>query len=142
MGEGLLRSFAGDFLEVESAGSHPAGFVHPLAVEVMAEIGIDISTHKSKSLDLFLDRKMTAVITVCGNVNQRCPVFPGQIERLHHSFEDPAKAEGSAEQVREVFRRVRDEIQEYVEQHASRWREDWQPCGLTKNLVTPRGSSE
>ncbi|MBU3666474.1 MAG: arsenate reductase ArsC [Chthoniobacterales bacterium] len=110
MAEGILRDAAGDFLEVHSAGSRPAGFVHPKAVAVMAEIGIDISTHTSKHMDEFLDRDIGTVITVCGNADQACPVFPGQVNRHHWPFADPAHAVGSEEDVMLEFRRVRDEI--------------------------------
>ena len=110
MAEGILRAAAGDLLEVHSAGSKPAGFVHPVAIEVLREIGIDISSHTSKSMNEFLDRDIETVITVCGNADQACPVFPGQVNRHHWPFEDPAHASGSEEEVRNAFRRVRDEI--------------------------------
>jgi arsenate reductase len=84
--------------------------VHPVAVEVMHEIGIDISGHTSKHLNEFLERDVQTVITVCGNVDQACPMFPGQAEKHHWPFEDPAKAEGTEEEIRGIFRRVRDEI--------------------------------
>lgn len=111
MAEGVLRNLAGDLLEVHSAGSRPAGFVHPMAIAVMAEIGIDISHHTSKHLGEFLDRDIQVVITVCGNADQACPAFPGQLERHHWGFDDPAHAQGSEEEVLGEFRRVRDEIQ-------------------------------
>ena len=110
MGEGILRSIAGDRLDVQSAGSLPAGYVHPMAIEVMREIGIDITGHESKSLKKFLNQPIHTVITVCGNVDQTCPVFPGQVERIHHGFDDPAHAVGNREQVHAAFSRVRDEI--------------------------------
>jgi arsenate reductase len=108
--EGFLRSAAGDVLDVQSAGSKPAGYVHPLAIQVMNEVGIDISQHRSKHLDEFLDKPVETVITVCGNADQACPIFPGQVNRHHWAFFDPAKAEGSEEQVLAVFRQVRDEM--------------------------------
>jgi len=108
--EGILRGLTGDILDVQSAGSKPAAYVHPLAIKVMAEIGIDISSHRSKHLDEFLKQKIETVITVCGEADQVCPVFPGQVNRHHWGFDDPAKASGNEEQVLEVFRRVRDEI--------------------------------
>lgn len=114
MGEGILRSLAGDILDAQSAGSRPAGYVHPMAVEVMREIGIDISKHDSKSLDQFLHQPVHTVITVCGNVDQICPTFPQQVERIHQGFDDPAHAEGSPEEIRDAFRRVRDEIQVFL----------------------------
>lgn len=109
--EGILRHAAGDFLDVQSAGSNPAGYVHPLAVKVLREIGIDISAHRSKHMNEFLSRKVETVITVCGNASQACPVFPGQVNRHHWSFDDPAHAAGTEEEKTGVFRRVRDEIQ-------------------------------
>jgi len=110
MAEGILRAVAGDILEVHSAGSNPAGYVHPKAVAVLSEIGIDISAHASKHMNEFLDRDIETVITVCGNADQACPVFPGQVNRHHWPFDDPAHATGSDEEVTEMFRRVRDEI--------------------------------
>jgi len=110
LAEGLLRAAAGDLFEVTSAGSKPAGYVHPIAIEVMKEIGIDISGHRSKSMIEFMDRDIETVITVCGNADQACPIFPGQVNRHHWPFEDPAHAKGSEAEVREVFRRVRNEI--------------------------------
>lgn len=110
MAEGILRASAGDLLEVHSAGSRPAGYVHPFAVRVMAEIGIDIAGHRSKHLDEFRDREIETVITVCGNADQACPTFPGQVNRHHWGFDDPAHATGSEEEQLAVFRRVRDEI--------------------------------
>ena len=111
MAEGILRAAAGDLLEVLSAGSKPAGYVHPKAIAALAEIGIDISSHTSKSMNDFLDRDIETVITVCGNADQACPVFPGQVNRHHWPFDDPAHATGSENHVMGEFRRVRDEIQ-------------------------------
>jgi arsenate reductase len=110
LAEGLLRSALGDAFEVASAGSNPAGYVHPLAIRAMEEVGIDLSGHRSKHLDEFLDREVETVITVCGNADQACPVFPGQLNRHHWPFEDPAHATGTEEEQFAVFRRVRDEI--------------------------------
>ena len=110
MAEGVLRGVAGEWLEVQSAGSKPAGYVHPLAIQVMREIGIDISAHHSKHLNEFLNGEIETVITVCGNADQACPAFAGQVNRHHWGFEDPAHAEGSEEAKLAVFRRVRDEI--------------------------------
>src|SRR4051812_33986333 len=81
LAEGLLREAAGDLLDVQSAGSAPAGDVHPLAIKVMGEVGVDISGHRSKHLNEFLSSKVETVITVCGNADQACPVFPGQVNR-------------------------------------------------------------
>lgn len=111
MAEGLLRKLAGDRFEVESAGTI-ASFVRPQAIAAMAEIGIDISGHRSKCLDEFLETEFDHVITVCDNANQTCPIFPGHAKRIHWSFEDPAEATGNVAEVAAVFRRVRDEIRE------------------------------
>lgn len=119
LAEGILRAVAGDFFNVQSAGSKPAGYVHPLASKVMAEIGIDISAHRSKHLDEFLSQPVETVITVCGNADQACPVFPGQVNRHHWGFYDPAKADGSDEEKLMVFRQVRDEIRRVFEAYAA-----------------------
>jgi arsenate reductase len=110
MAEGFLRAFAGEILDVQSAGSKPAGYVHPLAIQVMSEKSIDISTHRSKPLTEFLNQPIETVITVCGKADQVCPIFPGQANRHHWPFDDPAHATGSDEEKLAVFRRVRDEI--------------------------------
>lgn len=110
LAEGILRAVAGDILDVQSAGSKPAGFVHPLAIACLKEIGIDISAHRSKSMTEFMDKKVETVITVCGNADQACPIFPGQVNRHHWPFDDPAHATGTDEEKLAVFRRVRDEI--------------------------------
>lgn len=118
LAEGILRAAVGDRAVVASAGSHPAGYVHPMAVAVMAEIGLDLAGHTSKHLNEFLDQDVHTVITVCGNADQACPVFPGQITRHHWPFDDPAKATGSEAEIRDVFRRVRDEIRQQFESYA------------------------
>jgi arsenate reductase (thioredoxin) len=118
MAEGILRAAAGDFLDVQSAGSNPAGFVHPLAIKVMAEIGIDISRHRSKHLNEFMARELETVITVCDNANGACPVFPGQVNRHHWGFADPAHASGTEQEQLNEFRRVRDEIRRVFETYA------------------------
>ena len=110
LAEGILRAVAGDILDVQSAGSKPAGYVHPLAIAAMKEIGIDISAHRSKSMTEFMDKKVETVITVCGNADAACPIFPGQVNRHHWPFEDPAHATGTDAEKLEVFRRVRDAI--------------------------------
>jgi arsenate reductase len=109
--EGFLRAAAGGVLNVQSAGSKPAGYVHELAIAVMAEKGIDISGHRSKHLNEFLNQPVETVITVCGNADQACPIFPGQVNRHHWGFYDPAKAEGTPAEILAVFRQVRDEIE-------------------------------
>ena len=119
LAEGILRNALGESFRVESAGSKPAGYVHPLAIKVMNEIGIDISAHHSKHLDAFLDDRVETVITVCGNADQVCPVFPGQVNRHHWGFDDPAHATGSEEEQLAVFRRVREEIRRVFEAYAA-----------------------
>ena len=119
LAEGILRAAAGDLLDVQSAGSKPSGYVHPKSIEVMREIGIDISGHRSKHLDEFLDRDIETVITVCGNADQACPMFPGQVNRHHWGFDDPAHATGTDEEQLAVFRRVRDEIRRVFEAYAA-----------------------
>jgi arsenate reductase len=119
LAEAILRAAAGDFIRVASAGSKPAGFVHPLAIRVLAEIGLDASAHRSKHLDEFLDQPVETVITVCGNADQACPVFPGQVNRHHWGFDDPAHATGTEDEQLAVFRRVRDEIRRTFEAYAA-----------------------
>ena len=110
MAEGILRSFAGNVFKVYSAGSKPAGFVHPLAIEVMSEIGIDIKDHTSKSIDLFLGKNIDTVITVCKQANQVCPYFPMAKDRYHWAFPDPSNAVGAPKELKGHFRNVRDQI--------------------------------
>jgi arsenate reductase len=119
LAEGILRREAGDLFDVQSAGSKPAGYVHPLAISAMREVGIDISGHRSKHLSEFLNRPVETVITVCGNADQACPMFPGQVNRHHWGFVDPAKAEGSEEEKLGVFRAVRDEIERVFRAYAA-----------------------
>ena len=119
MAEGVLRAGAGDLLEVRSAGSNPAGYVHPKAIEVMREIGIDISGHASKHMNEFLTGNVDIVVTVCGNADQACPAFPGQVKRYHWGFEDPAHANGTEEEVLEAFRSTRDSIRLVFEAYAA-----------------------
>ena len=119
MAEGILRAAAGDLVDVHSAGSKPAGGVHPRAVQVLGEIGIDISGHKSKHMDEFLNRTMTTVITVCADADQACPMFPGQVNRHHWGFDDPARAKGTEEEILAEFRRVRDQIRLVFEAYAA-----------------------
>ena len=123
MGEAILRAAAGDSVNVQSAGSKPAGFVHPLAIKVMAEIGIDISGHRSKPLTEFLAQPVHTVITVCGKADAACPIFPGQVNRHPWPFDDPAKATGSDEEILACFRRVRDEMRRVFEAFAVRLRD-------------------
>jgi arsenate reductase (thioredoxin) len=111
--EGLIRARMGERFDVFSAGSKPAGQVHPGAVATMAEIGIDISGHTSKHLDQFKGQSFDYVITVCDNAAEACPVFPGKATRLHHDFTDPSKA--SPDQQAALFRTVRDEMIGWLE---------------------------
>jgi arsenate reductase len=119
LAEGVLRAALGEQCRVASAGSKPAGYVHPLAVRVMKEIGLDISHHHSKHLNEFLHQDVETVITVCGHADQACPTFPGQVNRHHWGFEDPAQATGTEEEKLAVFRRVRDEIRRVFEAYAA-----------------------
>ena len=119
MAEGFLRAAAGELVNVQSAGSKPTGYVHPLAIKVMAEVGIDISSHRSKHLKEFLEQPVNTVITVCGNLDQGCPIFPGQVNRHHWPFDDPAKATGSEEEILACFRRVRNEMRRVFEAYAT-----------------------
>ncbi len=119
LAEAILRRALGDLADVASAGSKPAGYVHPVALEVLKEIGLDASSHHSKHLNEFLDKPVTTVITVCGNADQVCPVFPGQLNRYHWGFSDPAHATGTPEEIRAEFRRVRDQIRLVFEAYAA-----------------------
>jgi len=113
MAEGLLRHDAGDRFEVASAGTHPSR-VRSEAITVMKEIGIDISGHRSKSVDEFASRGFDYVLTVCDNAKESCPVYPAHGNRLHKGFEDPAAVEGPNEEKLAAFRKVRDQIREYL----------------------------
>lgn len=111
MAEGLLRHDAGDHFAVASAGVDPTN-VRPEAIEVMRQIGIDISGHRSKSVDEFAGQQFDYVITVCDNANQNCPIFPGETQRIHWSIDDPASVEGDEERKLAVFRSARDELRD------------------------------
>lgn len=113
MAEGLLRHDAGGRFDVESAGAKPRQ-VRPEAIAVMREIGIDISGHRSKHVDEFVGQDFDYVLTVCDNANESCPVFPGKTHRLHRNFDDPAAVEGTEDARLAVFRRVRNEIRNYL----------------------------
>jgi len=119
LAEAILRAAVGDLVNVASAGSKPAGYVHPLAIRVLAEIGLDASGHRSKHLSEFLSESVETVVTVCGNADQACPMFPGQLNRYHWGFDDPAHATGTEEEQLAVFRRVRDEIRRVFEAYAA-----------------------
>lgn len=113
MAEGLLRHDAGDRFEVFSAGTKPSQ-VRPEAIAAMRELGIDISGHRSKSVDEFIGEQFDYVLTVCDNAKESCPIFPGKTVAIHHNFEDPAAMRGSEEERFAVFRRVRDKIRDYL----------------------------
>jgi len=115
MAEGLLRHLAGDRFEAHSAGTE-ATRLRPLAVRAMGEVGVDISGQESKTLERYLGEPFDYVITVCDDANEACPFFPGARNRLHWSFEDPSRAEGPEEERLAIFRRVRQEIRERIEQ--------------------------
>ncbi|MCU0782793.1 MAG: arsenate reductase ArsC [Verrucomicrobia bacterium] len=131
LAEGILRAAAGDFLDVQSAGSNPAGYVHPLAIKATAEIGLDISGHRSKHMNEFLGGRVETVITVCGKADQACPLFPGQVNRHHWGFDDPAHASGTEAEQMAVFRRVRDEIRRVFEAYAAGRRDQAKAASLT-----------
>lgn len=111
MAEGWARHILGNRVEVYSAGTHPS-VVNPKAVLVMREAGVDISSHRSKSVDEFLGKEFDLIITLCDEAETRCPVFPGKAKRIHKGFPDPARAVGSEELVLEIYRRVRDAIRD------------------------------
>jgi arsenate reductase len=113
MAEGLLRHDAGDRFDVASAGT-VATRVRPEAIAVMREIGIDLTSHRSKSVDEFADQSFDAVLTVCDSAKETCPVYPGHARRFHHAFADPAAVEGSEAERLDAFRRVRDEIRAFL----------------------------
>jgi arsenate reductase len=113
MAEGLLRHDAGDPFEVESAGTRPSA-IRPEAIEAMREVGVDISGHRSKSVGEFENQEFDYVITVCDNARETCPYFPARTRLLHRGFDDPAAVEGEWEERLAAFRRVRDEIREYL----------------------------
>ncbi|MCA1687120.1 MAG: arsenate reductase ArsC, partial [Actinobacteria bacterium] len=111
----FLKEHGSDRFEAYSAGYRPTGEIHPYAVEVMEEIDIDISGQESENLDRYLHEPFDCVVTVCDDANEACPVFPGAKNRLHWSFRDPSRADGSDEERLEVFRAVRDEILDRIE---------------------------
>jgi len=115
MAEGLLRNLYGDRYEVFSAGTESAG-VNPNSIEVMKEVGIDISNHYSKNVKDFLDKDFDYVITVCGGAKEICPFFPGGKRQLHKDFEDPSFFSGDKKEVLAKFRKIRDELKEWIEE--------------------------
>ena len=114
MAEGYMKAKYGDRYEVFSGGTEP-GQVHPMAIEVMKEIGIDISGHRSKLIDEFYRKGIETVVTVCDSVQKACPFFPGAKEEIHQGFPDPSAFKGSDEEVRVGFRKVRDEIIQWID---------------------------
>lgn len=143
MAEGMLRHLAGDRFEVYSAGLAPTE-VNPLAIRVMAEIGIDISRQKSKSVNQFLTQEFDYVITVCAQAKQTCPVFPGRHEAIHWSLEDPAQAEGTKDERLTVFRTVRNQIKEkiieFLDLPKDRANLKCPVCGKIQEVVIPHNS--
>ncbi len=113
MAEGLLQHICGNVYDIDSAGTHPS-LVRPEAIEAMSEIGIDISSHRSKSVDEFAGQNIDIVFTVCDNAKEACPYFPASTKVIHHSFDDPAAVEGDHDVRLAAFRRVRDEIKAYA----------------------------
>ena len=114
MAEGLVNHFLGDRWQAVSAGSQPSGYVHPLSIRVMAELGIDISTHRSKSVAEFRNDALDLVITVCDSAAENCPLWLGKEKVVHIGFVDPAEAEGSIDEKLLIFREVRDQIRQNV----------------------------
>jgi arsenate reductase len=118
--EGILRHLKGSKFDVFSAGTRPS-VVNPIAIKVMAEIGIDISGHRSKSVQEFQGMNFDFVITTCDAAGETCPVFPGIARHLHWSFNDPANADGSEEEILSAFRKVRDEIKLQIQEEFSQF---------------------
>ena len=114
MAEGFAKKMLPKNMEIFSAGLEPKG-VHPMAIKVMQEVGIDISKQKSKNISEIPLVKISTVITLCGDATERCPIFPGKVKRIHWELEDPAKAQGSEEENTQAFRKVRDKIKSYME---------------------------
>ena len=114
MAEGLVNHELAPYWQASSAGTEPSGYVQPLAITTMAELGIDISQHRSKSVDEFRNAHFDLVITVCDHAAETCPLWLGKGERVHISFPDPAAAQGSQDEKLAVYRQVRDAIEEQV----------------------------
>lgn len=111
--EGYLRHFHGKVASIYSAGIETHG-VNPRAIAVMAEDGIDISSHTSNHVNEYAHIPFDLVLTVCYHASEQCPIFPGAVKRIHHNFPDPAKARGTEEEIMSMFRQVRDEVKEYI----------------------------
>ena len=114
MAEGFAKKMLPKNMEIFSAGIEPKG-VHPMAIKVMQEVGIDISKQESKNISEIPLDKINTVTTLCGDAAERCPIFPGKVEMIHWAIEDPAKAQGSEEEIAKVFRKVWDKIKSYME---------------------------
>lgn len=123
MAEGLIRAAFGDRVEVFSAGTHPAGYVHPFAIQAMREIGIDISGHRSKSITEFLGQPFDLVLTVCDDAAEECPVWPGSAERMHVGYPDPGRWPWDEESLLEEFREIRDRMRAELLPVLQRWME-------------------
>lgn len=121
MAEGLVNAFLGDQYEAYSAGTAPSGNVHPLAVQVMREIGVDISHHRSKSADEFRNVAFDLVVTVCDDAAENCPVWLGKGHKTHQGFPDPARSRGSDEKIVSAFRDVRDRMRAQVLEYLRAW---------------------
>ncbi|MDF1743786.1 MAG: arsenate reductase ArsC [Gimesia sp.] len=119
MAEELWETLGAGEWQSESAGSKPSGYVHPLAIQAMQELDIDLSANTSKSLDQFKDQPFDLVVTVCDNAKESCPVFSGAVETLHWPFDDPADATGTDDEKMHMFRRVRDEIKAKIQSYLS-----------------------
>lgn len=118
MAEEFAKKMLPKNIEIFSAGLEPKG-VHPIAVKVMQEVGIDISHYKSKNISEIPIGEVDIVITLCGDAAERCPIFPGKVKRIHWELEDPAKAQGTQEEIIKIFQKVRDKIKSYME------KEEW-----------------
>ncbi len=114
LAEGLMKKKYGDRVDVASAGTQPST-IHPLAIKCLKEIGIDITSHRSKSVEEFIDEKIDLVITVCDNAKESCPFFPGAIEYIHRGFQDPSDFKGSKDEQYDLFRKTRDEISNWID---------------------------
>jgi phosphate transport system protein len=136
MAEGLIRAAMGDRVKVFSAGTHPAGYVHPMAIRVMQEIGIDISSQRSKSLSEFIGQPFDLVLTVCDDAAEECPVWPGQVERMHISYPDPGRRAWDEEEMLQEFREVRDRMQEELLPTLRRWLERYEGKAMLDPVPT------
>jgi arsenate reductase len=139
MGEAILRNMFEGRVRVASAGSNPARFVHPLAIQVLNEIGLDIRAHRSKSMTEFLGESVETVITVCHDAERACPHFPGQVHRHHWPFDDPARATGTEQEILTAFRRVRDEMRRVFEAYACGRMDQMQSAGSSSKRTDAMG---